>query len=240
MLDPPKPPESPPVTARRRGRRRGVRLRVALWRYRHALAAVALGLAVLVALGDLRPRPPALTTVVTLSGARAAGVTLRPADLTVTRLPADLVPAESLTDPAQATGARLAVGLPAGYPLAPTLVVGPGLADGAPPGTVVVPVRLSDPAVADLLRSGDRIDIHRAPGDGSGGAATVVARDALVLARTEVGSTGWLGTDEGPGPLLLVAVSPPAATLLTGAGEWSPLGVVLVPRARSVTPSPFP
>lgn len=217
------------------GRRRR-RLRVALWRYRYLTAALALGLATVVAVEEVRPRPPALMPVVTLAAERPAGATLGRADLAVAPVPAELVPDGALADPGQAAGSRLAVGLPAGYPLSARLLLGPGLADGAPPGTVVVPVRLADPGVAAILGPGDRIDIHRAPGDGAAAASTVLARRAVVLARAEPESAGWLGAEATAAPLLLVAVPSAAATLVTGAGEWNPLGVVLVAEDRPDVP----
>lgn len=190
-----------------------------------------MGAAALVALDILRPPPPPTVDVVVLARPAVAGSVLSASDLEVRGIPIGLAPEAAVTALGDAVGRRLAVALPAGYPLAPGVIVGPGLADGAPPGTVVVPVRLADAGVARLLAAGDRVDLVRAPPEG-GGSATVVARGALVLARAEdgggSGGAGFFGTTDDAAPLLLVAAAPDAARLVAGAGSWAPLSAVLV------------
>lgn len=198
-----------------------------LWRTRHVVAAVAVALAAAVVVGELRPPAPPTTPALVLAAPRAAGAELGPTDVVVRDVPAGLVPDGALTDAADAVGRRLAVALPAGFPLAPGVVVGPGLADGAPSGTVVVPVRLADPGTARLLRPGDVVDLLQAPADAPG-PASVLARGALVLARADEQESSLLGGGDDAAPLLLVAVSHAAATLLSGAGAWAPVTAVLV------------
>lgn len=221
-------PRSGPGEASRPPRRIR-RLRVLCWRWRHLVAASALGLAAAVAVGATTPAPPPSERAVVLSSARPAGAVLRNGDLVVRTVPTDLLPDGALLEPEQLVGERLAVALPAGYPLADGVLVGPRLARGAPPGTVVVPVRLADRDVAELLGAGDRVDLLRAPSEG--GPAMVVARDVLVMARPSSGTEDALGLAT-PGPaLLLVAATPEVATLLVGVGAWDPISAVLVPDA---------
>lgn len=197
---------------------------------------MCLGIAALVVVDEVRPAEPIRAPVLTLAAPRPAGSTLAAADLVLRAVPPDAVPDGAYTDPDEAIGARLAVGLPAGFPIGPSLLAGPGLAAGAPPGTVVAPVRLSDAGLARLLRAGDRLDLHRAPSDGGGGPSSVLARSALVLAGAQDDSVGFLDTTTET-PLLLVAVSEDVATLVTGAGGWSPLGAVLVGGAGAQRPT---
>lgn len=199
------------------------------WRWRHLVAAGALGLAAAVAVGAMTPAPPPSEEVVVLSSARPAGAVLRMGDLVVRTVPTGLLPDGALLEPEPLVGERLAVALPAGYPLADGVLVGPRLARGAPPGTVVVPVRLADRDVAELLGAGDRVDLLRAPSEG--GPATIVARDVLVMARTSSDSEDALGLATPDPALLLVAATPEVATLLVGAGAWDPISAVLVPDA---------
>lgn len=176
---------------------------------------------------ELRPPPPPTRPVAVLASDQTAGAVLTPRTVVVQHVPEAAVPDGALTDVADAVGHRLAVALPGGFPLARGVLAGPGLAEGAPPGTVVVPVRLADAGVARLLGAGDRIDLLQADGY-EGAQARVLARSALVLARADDAEPGLLGSPTVQAPLLLVAVSPAAATLLSGASTWAPLSAVLL------------
>ncbi|MEE6273159.1 SAF domain-containing protein [Georgenia wangjunii] len=209
-------------------RGRSARLRRWAWRCRHVVLAVALALCVGVVLAELRPPPPRTEPVLVLARDVPAGAVLTGADLAVRQAGAGSVPAHALRAVGEAEGATLAVGLPAGFPLAGSVLVGPGLADGAPPGLVVVPVRLADPGVVAMLRPGDRVDLLAATADAAGtaGPAEVVAAGALVLARHEEAGAGLLGAG-AEAPLVLVALPPPVAAAVVGASAWAPLRVVL-------------
>lgn len=209
-----------------RARRFARRLRVHLWRRRHLLAAAALGLAAVLAVHEIRPAPPPTEPAVVLSAPRPAGALLGPTDLVIRPVPDGFLPSGALRDPLDALGARLAVGLPAGFPLVDGVLVGPRLASAAPPGSVVVPLRLADPDVAALLDAGDRVDILQAPPDG--GAARLVARNLLVMARTTPSAARTDLVAAADAPLLLVAATREVATLLVGAGAWDPISAVLV------------
>ncbi|HLV04987.1 MAG TPA: SAF domain-containing protein [Actinomycetaceae bacterium] len=210
-------------------RRRTARVRRALWRRRHALLAAAVVLATWVVVHELRPPPPPTTAVVVLARAVPAGTELAAADLRAVVLPDRAASPGMLRAPHEAVGERLAVGLPAGFPLAAEVLVGPGLAAGVPDGEVVVPVRLADAAVARALGPGDRVDLLSAAADAaaSAGGAEVVAAGALVVARDAGGGgSGLLGTEE-TAVLVYVAVPRTTAPALVGASAWAPLRVVL-------------
>lgn len=206
------------------------KLRRLLWRLRFPLAAVCLGLATALVVAALRPPPPPTRSVVVLSRDAAPGQLLADDDVAVARLPPAAVPDLTLDDPVEATGSRLAVGLPAGTPLSPAMLVGPGLVAGAPAGTVVVPVPLADAGSAGLARPGTRVDLLATPGDGLGasGPAQVVAAGVLVLAVVTQGTEAGLlgGGDSGP-TTLYVAAGRRDATEIVGASAWTPLRVVL-------------
>src|SRR5690625_1908355 len=120
-----------------------VTTRARLWRLRWLVAAGCLGTAVAIAVMQVRPPAPVTTPVLGAAHGLSAGTVLTQADLQVRHDPS---PPSHRPDLEDLVGSRMAVGLPAGLPLATTMLVGPGLADGAPPGTVVVPVRLADTA----------------------------------------------------------------------------------------------
>ncbi|MCM3662240.1 SAF domain-containing protein [Georgenia satyanarayanai] len=216
---------SPPVPP---SRRRLVRVRRLLWRWRHALLAVGLVSAVGVVVQEVRPPAPPTVAVVVLARDVPAGTPLAESDVHTVRLPREVTAARMLRAPVEAVGQRLAVGLPAGFPLAAEVLVGPGLATGTAPGEVVVPVRLADAAVARTLRPGDRVDLLAATADAaaSEGGAEVVAAGALVVALEEDGGGGLLGGEE-PTSLVFVAVPRGAAPDVVGASAWAPLRVVL-------------
>lgn len=177
---------------------------------------------------ELRPPAPVTVEVLVLARDVTAGSTLGSADVRTAAVPAYLVADRMLDRADDAVGERVAVGLPAGFPLAAEVLVGPGLATGAPPGAVVVPVRLADPAAARTLRPGDRVDLLAATADAaaSAGGAEVVATGALVMALDEGHGAGLLGAEE-PSSLVFVAVPRAAAPSVVGASAWAPLRVVL-------------
>lgn len=220
-------------------RRRPVRLRRLLWRWRHLLLVAAVLCAGWVVVSELRPPPPVTVEVVVLARDVPAGTELTGADVRLAALPRDLVAPGMLRAPGEAVGEQVAVGLPAGFPVAAEVLVGPGLASGVPPGQVVVPVRLADAAVARTLRPGDRVDLLAATADSaaSAGGAQVVASAALVVALDESEGGGLLGGQE-TAALVFVAVPRETAPEVVGAGAWAPLRVVLPGRGRSGAPYP--
>ncbi|KAE8762533.1 SAF domain-containing protein [Georgenia thermotolerans] len=218
---------TPPVPPSRSLRRR---LRRGLWRGRHAIAAVSLGLAAATALEAVRPPDPPREQVLVLADDVAAGTVLAAADVTVRALPRGAAPPQALRAQSDAVGQPLAVGLPAGTALVPAMLAGPGLAAGAPPGTVVVAVPLADAASARLAQPGRRVSLVAATSDatGSPGEASVVARKVTVLAVHEDDAGGGVLAAGAPGvTAVYVAASERVATVLMGAAAWAPLRAVL-------------
>ncbi|WP_425956063.1 SAF domain-containing protein [Xylanimonas sp. McL0601] len=235
----PTDPRSPRALARRRRARAARRW---LWRARHVVVAVCCGVAAISAVQALRPAPPPVRDVVVSTHRLAAGVEVRRTDLEVRSVPAGLVPADVVADPAEVIGHVPAVPLAAGLPLSAELLAGGAVAALAPAGTVVVPVRL-DAATADLLRPGDRVDLVSTASGASGvGEATgldprYLARRALVLPpasrRKDGGGGGGLlggttgrGTD---GEVTLLAVTHEEAPLLSATSRAGEIAAVLVP-----------
>lgn len=209
-------------------RRPVVRLRRALWRGRHLLLVTALAIGGAVVVHELRPPAPLSTHILVLARDVPAGSELSTQDLTSATVPPALAGPEMMRSADEAVGSRLAVGLPAGFPVTGRVLVGPGLASGTAPGEVVVPVRLADAAVARTLHPGDRVDLMAATADAaaSEGGAAVVAAGALVVARGDDGDGGLLGSEQ-PASLVYVAVPQATAPDVVGASAWSPLRVVL-------------
>lgn len=210
-------------------------IRAHVWRWRWALAAACLGLAIAVVVLQLRPPAPATTPVLVAAHDLSAGTVLSEGDLQVRH---DHHPPPHQPQAGELLGMQMAVGLPAGMPLATTMTVGPGLAEGAPPDTVVVPVRLADAAVLQLARPGDLVDLYLAPADTGGQReeADLISRGAVVLSLPEdgEGDGGLLGPQSALGAsteVVILAVKERDATLLTGASGFAPLRAVLTNHA---------
>ncbi|MGC0249473.1 SAF domain-containing protein [Pseudactinotalea sp. Z1748] len=207
-----------------------VRTRATLWRMRWLIAAACVGTAIAVVLLQVRPPGPATTPVVVAAHDLSAGVVLGADDLHVRH---DPDPPSHQPAAEDLIGLRMSVGLPAGMPLATTMLVGPGLADGAPPGTVVAPVRLADPAVLSLARPGDLVDLYLAPADTGGQReeADLITQGAVILSLPEaaVDDAGPFGTLAPPssGDVVILAVRAGDAIALTGASGFAPFRAVL-------------
>lgn len=218
----------PPLTVRRPPWRH--RLRILLWRARVPLAAAALGLAAVVAVGDLRPAPPVTVDLLVAARDLTAGTVLTDADVRTAAVSPDAAVAGArAAGHASVVGQRTAVPVPAGLPLVAGVLTGGRLT--GPPGTVVAAVRLADGAVAALLQPGDRVDVLAASAQVGPGSA--VARGALVLpapAAQERGSglLGGSGDASASAPLML-AVQPEEAAALAGAAGTADLSAVVVP-----------
>ncbi len=201
------------------------KLRVFTWRYRYVLAAALFGTAALLVLHQMRPPPPGIEVVVALNDL-PAGQEIRPEHVTRTAL---AVPPENiLTNP---IGEIPIVSIPAGLPIAESMVLGPGLADHAPPGTVVAPVHVADPAILQFLRVGDTVDLYGAGVDvGAPGLGTqLVAAGTLVLALPgeQSGGLGFLSTSPREHAMFIAAIRHESASLFTGASGLAPFRVVI-------------
>lgn len=196
---------------------------------------VAVLLAVAALLLALRPspgaaRPPATVGVAVAAADLPPGSLLTAADLTLARLPPDVVPSGVVDDPGVLVGRVVTGGVRAGEPLTDVRLVGSGLTALLPHGQVAAPVRLADLAVAGLVGTGDRVDVLATTPDAP--AAEVIAADALVLSAPSVAA----GAQADPGAgLLLLAVDPATATRLAAASTAATLTVSL-PGGSSARP----
>jgi pilus assembly protein CpaB len=217
------PPEEP----------RAVRVRVALWRARPAVAALAVVTVVLAAARMAAPPPEVRVPVVVITQDVAAGDRLDARVLRVVDARPGSVPDGAPTAVEEVVGREALVALPAGLPVVDAVLAGNRFAVAPPEGTVVVAVRLADPAVTGLLRPGDRVDLVTAAAadGGTSVAADVVARGALVLDRTTVDDAAGplgLGASAGGAVLTVVAVPPEDGRRLAAVLGWADVGAVLV------------
>jgi pilus assembly protein CpaB len=176
-----------------------------------ALATLALVLA-------LAPGSDSGVPVVVAAVDVAAGSTLRPADLTLRRWPAELVPGGALPDPAGADGRVLVGAARAGEPITDTRLAGPAAALGAPPGAAAVPVRLADAGAAALLVPGSTVDVVTVGGES--GEPVVLATAAAVLAVLPPDSPS-------SGRLVLVAMPSGVAARVAAASLTEQVAVTL-------------
>jgi Flp pilus assembly protein CpaB len=193
---------------------------------RRALSAALAAAAVAVGLSTLRPTPPAGQSVVVAARDLTGGSALRPGDVALSSRPAGDVPDGVVTAPEDALGRVLTSPVRHGELLTDVRLVGPSLVDALRPGQVAAPVRIADAQAADLVRPGDHVDVLVAVE--SGGPASVVARDATVLAHPERDEGGVLGAgDDGMGGLVLLAVTSDDAQALAGSAARGPLSLAL-------------
>lgn len=204
-------------------------LRLLVWRARVPLTVLALLVCCAVAAGALRTPPEDEVPVVVARADLEAGATLAREELRTVPWPARLVPEGVAAEPADLEGRRLAVAVPAGMPLAGGVLADDARWAGAPPGSVAAPVRLADPELAGMLGAGDRLDVLVVPHEG--GAATRVARDALVLAgppRPEENAGLLGGGTAAASGLVLLAVTPAEAGALAEHAVSGAVTAVLV------------
>lgn len=179
-------------------------------RLRRAAAALLALIAVALAAGDLlRPDGSGSREVITAARDLTPGRVLTADDLTLLRVPEELIPDGALSTREQAGDLTVAGPIRRGEILTDTRLLTPRLTAAAL-GDVdarIVPIRPADPAIVELLVAGDRVDILAA--DDETGDPRPIARDALVVLVPEV-----LDIDERP---VLVALPAEAASTLAAA-----------------------
>jgi Flp pilus assembly protein CpaB len=192
------------------------------WPRRLAIRRLVAALLVLAAVGlAVRPQPREPDAVPMLVAARdlPPGVTLRDADLAVSRLSPSLRPRTALTDPVQAAGRVLAGATTAGEPVTGARLLGrenTRLTTGDP-SAAAVPFRLADPAVAGLLTPGLRVDVVTVSESSD---ALVLAANATVLTVRPVGAAS-------EGHLVVLALPREQATRVAAASLGKPVAVTL-------------
>lgn len=185
--------------------------------HRRVLAAAFAGLAVLFALGALKPTGD-LARVVVARHDLAAGSLLAADDLRVVSLATATRPSHSWAGTAQLLGRRVAAPLRRGEPLTDFRLLEPGLLAGYGNGLVLSTIRLGEATGLTGLRVGDHVDVVGSTPQGP--TSTVVAH------RAEVASLPR--SDNGEAALTL-AVSKQAALQLATAAVHTRLSIVVVP-----------
>ena len=149
-----------------------------MFRRRRPLAALLVFLALLSALGALRPQVSG-DSVVVASRDLVAGDNLLAADLTTISWTGGDAPGGSSSSIADFLGETVASPVRKGEPLTDVRVLGPGLLDGYGPSTVVTTIRIADSAALTGLRSGDAVALIGT--DPETAAASVISRDVHLL-----------------------------------------------------------
>jgi pilus assembly protein CpaB len=148
----------------------------------------------------LQERIGALVDVVVAREPLEAGAVIEPARLAVRRVPARFAPAGALSSPAQLSGLRAAVAVPAGADVAA------GVLDDDAVASVGAPVREGERVAeivaagsAELVQPGGRVDVlvTRERGEGGAGATVLALEDVEVLAATPSATAGAEGAGEG-------------------------------------------
>lgn len=202
--------------------------------HRRKLAVVAALAAMLTGINAALPPEPATVQVVSAVDRLDGGSVLTAEQVSLTRVPAELVPEGALTDVSAAVGRSLRAPVPRGQLLTDLSVVTASRSVRA--GRVVAPLRLADADVAALLTVGDTVDVVAA--DGEARKAAVVASAVRVVglpsapdpsgdggALSHAGPAG--GSSASGGALVLVEVDRITATLLAQAAVTATLSVVL-------------
>lgn len=202
-----------------------------LARFRSAIAAGAVLVAVLAGAQALTPEAAATVPVVTAAKDLRWGATVSSSDVAVTQVPAAAVPDGALTSLEDVRGRLLTSPVRRGEALTDVRLIGPSVL--SEPGLVAVGVRLADAGLAGFLRAGSVVDVLAAAADAGfdrpvgPGTAEVVASAVRVLA-VPGGNTSTLG-GSSDGALVIVAASEAQATRLAAAQSQSQLSLVLRP-----------
>ena len=206
-----------------------LRFRTAVGRRRRLVAAALCAVAVTLLILRFAPPDARTVAVLTAAGEVPAGTMIAADDITVARFPADLVPADALSEVSEAAGQTATVALSAGQPLTGSSVLGPGVLGGQAEGTTAATVRVSDPAVLRHIRPGDRVDVVHHP-DGAGADAPHTLAASVLVLWSAPAATGQdppllsaAGTDTDAGLVVLAAARETASELaaLDGSGRVS-------------------
>lgn len=191
--------------------------------HRRKLAVLATVGAVLTGITAVAPDGPPSIAVVRATTGLAGGATVTSSAVELDRVPEAAVPEDALTDPGSVIGRTLLGPVSEGTVLTALDLIS---ARAASAGRVVAPLRLADADVAALIRPGDLVDVLAA--EPEAGAAVVVARGVRVLTVPEHADSSELSAGaDVEGALLLVEVTPEAATRLAQAAVAAQISIVL-------------
>jgi len=214
------------------GRRKAWRRRV----LRRGLAALCAGAAVLGLVALARsPERTRLVAVVVASRPLAVGEVATPDAVRTVLFPADLVPDDAASQPAQVVGKPVTAALSAGEAVTTRRVRPDSVLAGQPIDLVAFHVTIPDVRAVSMVRPGDRVDLV--------GPAGVVAHSAPVLSVDPVVATDFGSVLQGPGSSsgydlkdagVVVAVDQPTILSLAAAQQDAlgrpQLSLVLRPR----------
>lgn len=192
--------------------------------HRRPLAAIVAVLGTLALLAALSPERPVGHWAVVTSRAVRAGATIEQADLRRVHLPEASLPDGFLDDIGQVVGLMAVGALPLNAIITPADVFTPGGLQ-ASAGKAIMPLRLPDDGLRGLLKVGSTIDLIGI--NSRSGEAEILARSVRVVAIPAVDDPQGFGTTSSGGLLVLVEVTPDAASQLSTASLSSRLSVIL-------------
>jgi pilus assembly protein CpaB len=213
---------SPPAgqSRNRRPRRLWLDFRRAVSWHRRKLAVLAVLAAVLTGISAAAPEGPPTTTVVRTATELPGGTRLSSADLRVDEVVAVGVPEGAVVDPTVLVGRTLAAPAAKGQIMTELAVT--SARDPIGRGHVLAPLRLADAEVVALLRSGDVVDVLAA--DAQSEQAYVAGRGVRVVTVPQPPDPA-AGADPA-GALVLVEVDPETARVLARAAVAASLTVI--------------
>lgn len=192
-------------------------LRTISW-HRRKIAALLAALGTFVLLTHFSGSDEPTAQVVTVTRAVSAGDTLTSSDVTLTDVPAALVPAAALTDDGEVAGRTAAVALTAHTVVQPALLVS---GEPPPPGRSLVPITVNNAQLREILTPGLRIALVSSLGDVPG----IVTDDAVVHTLPQVVASSIVAT--GQSALILVEVPTVLAPEVSILGQSGQLNIFL-------------
>lgn len=188
--------------------------------HRRLLAAGFAGLAVLFALGALKPSTDGVRIVVARHDL-ASGSVLTAEDLHTTRVPTTGRPSHSSTSVTGLVGRRIAGPMRRGEALTDYRLLQPGLLAGYDKGFVLSTVRIADATQLSSIKVGDHVNVIGTDPAGESVSAVIARRVVVVsLPRTE---------SDNNSPAISVAVPEKVGLALAGAALDAQLSVLAVP-----------
>ncbi|MDO5066427.1 MAG: flagella basal body P-ring formation protein FlgA [Propionibacteriaceae bacterium] len=186
--------------------------------HRRIIAALLVGVATAIVLGQLRPDTVDLTDVAVLTSNLEQGHRLTASDVHLVRAPRDTLPDEYLDTAEEAIGRTISVSL------SPGTVLQHGLLSAAPTvaeGRSLTPIQLADPSLVEVLSPGMSVTLVLTE------TSEIVASHARItaLSAPDGGGTFQLGSSHRP--LILLDVAAESAPIVSALGQSGQLSVVI-------------
>ena len=198
------------------------RFRIALYRFRHLLAAFALLAALWWAVSSFAPAPDSRAVVVAASEIRA-GEHISETNIELREIPEAGIPPDAAVDLEDVLGDPAIIGIQPGTVLTTAMVASPNLGHTLHSGEVVVPVTFADRGSLSVARPGQIVWLY-ANTDEEVARVGSEARVLAILSAPEAGLLDSGGEDLTDG---LVAVQASEARVLLDALSRGPLRAVL-------------